>query len=211
MSSFNIEEYLNSLPEDIEIIDISHKDITYIPSLTRFTKLELLICNYNKLTSLPELSSSLRILNCSYNQLTCLPYLNSSLIILNCNYNKLTSLPDLNSSLMILNCHDNQLTSLPKLNSSLEELYCSYNQLPFKLNCCGFLQNEKRNKLNQYIKCLERFKELYHTLKFKRQFRDWLWIKVRLLKIQNQFHPDKLEEMLTGANEEDLDEKLNKW
>ena len=191
MSSFNIEEYLNSLPEDIEIIDISHKDITYIPSLTRFTKLELLICNYNKLTSLPELSSSLRILNCSYNQLTSLPKLNSSLQFLNCNYNK--------------------LTSLPELNTSLEELYCSYNQLPFKLNCCGFLQNEKRNKLNQYIKCLERFKELYHTLKFKRQFRDWLWIKVRLLKIQNQFHPDKLEEMLYGATEENLEETLNKW
>jgi hypothetical protein len=41
---FNIEEYLNSLPEDIEEIDISGKGITYLPDLSRFKKLKILEC-----------------------------------------------------------------------------------------------------------------------------------------------------------------------
>ena len=140
-----------------------------------------------------------------------MPQLSSSLRILDCHNNQLTSLPELSSFLRLLDCSYNQLTSLPELSSSLQLLYCSYNQLSFKLHHNGNLTNEKRNKLNQYIKCLERFKQLYHALKLKRQFRDWLWIKVRLPRIQNQFHPDKLEEMLSGANEDNLEERLNNW
>ena len=251
MSSFNIEEYLNSLPKYIYSINLCGKNLTYIPSLKRFKNLiqlkcdnnqltqlpelndslEFLSCQHNKLTKLPELNSSLQILNCSYNyltqlpelnssleelscqnnQLTCLPELNSSLKNLYCYNNQLTCLPELNSSLTLLTCDYNQLTCLPELNSSLQYLSCYNNQLPFKLNHYAPLTNEKRNELNQYIKCLERFKELYHSLKFKRQFRDCLWIKVRLPRIQNQFHPDNLEEMLYNINEEDLDETLNKW
>ena len=37
MSTFKIEEYLNSLPEDIEEIDVSDKELTYLPDLSRFT------------------------------------------------------------------------------------------------------------------------------------------------------------------------------
>lgn len=191
MSSFNIEEYLNSLPKYIYSINLCGKNLTYIPSLKRFKNLIQLKCDNNQLTQLPELNDSLEYLSCQHN--------------------KLTKLPELNSSLQILNCSYNYLTQLPELNSSLEELSCQNNQLPFKLNHYGPLTNEKRNELNQYIKCLERFKELYHSLKFKRQFRDWLWIKVRLPRVQKQFHPDNLEEMLYNINEEDLDETLNKW
>jgi len=90
-------------------------------------------------------------------------------------------------------------------------LICDNNYLPVKLIYKNELTDSKRNELNQYITCLERFKELYQSLKFKRQFRDWLWIKVRLPRIQNQFHPDNLEEMLCNIDEEDLDETLNKW
>ena len=59
MKIFNIEEYLNELPEDIEIIDISKKGLTYIPSLNRFKKLKELLLINNRLTALPELPITL--------------------------------------------------------------------------------------------------------------------------------------------------------
>lgn len=36
MSAFNIEEYLNSLPDDVEEINVSERRLTYLPDLSRF-------------------------------------------------------------------------------------------------------------------------------------------------------------------------------
>ena len=66
-------------------------------------------------------------------------------------------------------------------------------------------------EFNLKFKCLKRFKELYYLLKFKSQFRDWLWIKVRLPRIQNQYHPDHLDEFLCSVNDEDSDKRLDNW
>lgn len=215
MSAFNIEEYLNSLPEDIEIIDISSKNLTYIPSLKQFKYLVDLYCYNNKLTKLPELNSSLKALYCAKNQLIQLPELNDKLQVLNCEFNLLTQLPKLNSSLQYLNAYNNPLYQLPQLNSSLEIFFCNSNHLPFQINCAtsneGFLTDNKRNEINRKIRCFEQFKELYHSLKFKRQFRDWLWIKVRLPRIEKQFHPDNLVEFLYEIDDEGLDETLDNW
>ena len=68
-----IETYLNSLSDDIVCLDISFKDITSLPDLTRFTNLKKLYCYNNQLTSLPDLPPNLQILNCSNNKLTSLP------------------------------------------------------------------------------------------------------------------------------------------
>ena len=228
---FNIEEYLNSLPEDIETIDISSKNITYLPSLKRFYNLKTLYCDHNELTHLPELNSSLiklscynnqltqlpelnnhlKVLSCEHNLLTQLPKINSSLKKLYCHHNKLTQLPELNSSLIELWCSSNLLTQMPELNSSLAYLYCQNNKFPFKISNGGYLLHEKINEFNLKFKCLKRFKELYYLLKFKSQFRDWLWIKVRLPRIQNQYHPDNLSEFLCCVNDEDLDKRLDNW
>ena len=102
MSIFNIKQYIDSLPNDIETIDVSNKNIDYLPDLSRF--------------------KHLKQLNCSYNQLTSLPDLNENSQYLNCHHNKLTSLPDLNKNLKILYCYNNQLTSLPNLNENLQKL-----------------------------------------------------------------------------------------
>jgi len=53
---FNVEEYLNSLPDTITEINLSQKGITYIPDLSRFKNLEGLYCNWNNLTSLPKIN-----------------------------------------------------------------------------------------------------------------------------------------------------------
>ena len=131
--SFNIEDYLNSLPLSTTEIDVSNKGLTYLPDLSRFKQLTLLICSYNRLRQLPPLNDTLKQLDCFHNFLTELPTLNNNLQKIHCSYNLLTELPDLNDNLTVLYCSYNQLTKLPPLNNNLKFLNCSYNcltQLP---------------------------------------------------------------------------------
>jgi hypothetical protein len=60
------------------------------------------------------------------------------------------------------------------------------------------------------LQILNRFRELYYTLKYKNQFRQWLWIKVRLPRIEQAHHPDRLQEALEqeGGEEADLEAVL---
>ena len=107
---FNIEEYLDNLPEDTEEINISYKDLTYIPeSILRFSKLKYLYCFYNHFTQLPELPQSLTKLYCSGNQLIQLPKLPQSLKSLECYINELTRLPELPQSLKYINYYSNNI------------------------------------------------------------------------------------------------------
>ena len=89
----HIEIYLNSLSENILIIDIKYIIITFLPDLTRFKNLKELYCSYNELSSLPTLPKNLKILDISYNRLSSLPTLPENLEKLNCSKNQLTSLP----------------------------------------------------------------------------------------------------------------------
>ena len=84
---FDINAYLDSLPEDTKCIYLRGRNLTFIPSLERFKNLHSLRCSDNQLTSLPSLNENLRELNCSDNQLTSLPSLNEKLQTLNCQYN----------------------------------------------------------------------------------------------------------------------------
>ena len=89
---FEIQSYLDSLHEDVGYINISNHNLTFIPCLKRFKKLQELNCSYNKLVSLPSLNDNLRILKCANNMLTSLPSLNDNLRKLDCANNNLTSL-----------------------------------------------------------------------------------------------------------------------
>jgi Leucine-rich repeat (LRR) protein len=126
---FDINKYLNELSIDVEKIDISKKGLTFLPDLSRFTKLKYLNCSYNKLLTLPPLNDSLIEIQCCYNKLTSLPFLNNSLKYLYSTNNQLTSLPPLNNSLESIYCFNNKLTLLPPLNVSLQILFCSHNRL----------------------------------------------------------------------------------
>ena len=233
MYAFDIENYINSLPDDIEIINVSCKNLTYLPSLKRFHKLKKLLCFNNKLTSLPELNVSLRELHCTRNNLTSLPELNNELQVLYCSYNQLTSLPKLNNQLKRLYCHTNQLTGLPKLNNVIQELICNNNQLtslpelnnklvnfdcrdnfiPHGIRFDGaILDQEERDRINKAFQLLYRFKLMFWSLKYKAQFRHWLWVKVRLPKIEKTYHPSKLNELLNAdMSEEELDNLIIAW
>ena len=67
---FNIEDYLNSLPLSTTEIILSNKGLTYLPDLSRFKQLTLLICSYNRLRQLPPLNDTLKQLDCFHNFLT---------------------------------------------------------------------------------------------------------------------------------------------
>jgi len=257
--NFNIETYLHSLPEDIETIDIQFRDLTFIPSLERFTKLKKLYCANNRLTSLPPLNESIVTLHCYNNQLTSLPPLNENVKELCCSENKLTSLPPLNEKLEELYCANNQLTSLPYLNEKLKKLKCAENQLTSlpplnekleELDCAEnqltslpYL-NEKLKKLYSYgnpqlneiiiisgmilrltdeaftngtsylnickkeIQTINNFRYLYYSLKFKKRFFDFLWLKIREPKIRKRYHPSNVIENLQDT---DLDDFLDNW
>ena len=128
---FYIEAFLNSLPDNIKVINVSNKNLDYIPSLSRFRQLRILNCTCNNLTSLPELNENLVILYCYNNRLSCLPPLNKKLKILRCFNNLLTSLPPLNDNLTELFCNHNELAYLPQLNKKLNILFCQNNQLTY--------------------------------------------------------------------------------
>ena len=213
----NIETYLDSLPYDIEEIDVSRQDISYL-DVTKFKNLKILNCSYNKLTSL-LLNKKLELLCCSNNKLTSLQ-LNENLKTLHCSNNELTSL-QLNENLQILDCYHNKLTSLQS-NANLKDLNCYNNHLTslyfnkdietiiFSNNpICEIINSDDKQIINKKIKILNRFRYLYYCLKFKKRFRDLLWIKIREPKIREKYSHDYL---VANLHEDtDLDEFLEKW
>ena len=88
----------------------------------------------------------------------------------------------------------------------LKYLNCYNNQLPFKLENNRYLNEQRKEELNYYIQCLNKFKILYWYLKFKKKFRDLLWIKIRLPKIQIKYHPKHFELL---KDDDDLDIFIN--
>ena len=139
---FNIEIYLDSLPEDIEEIDVSNKGIKSL-DVTRF--------------------KNLKILHCEYNQLTYL-HLNENLQYLSCHNNRLTSL-HLNENLKILWCCNNHLISL-HLNDNLRTLYYADNPI------YEITKHRDEDIIKQKIQILNNFRYLYYCLKFKTRLRD---------------------------------------
>jgi len=203
----------------LKILNCSNNQLTIL----QFNEnLEQLNCSYNRLTNLP-INENLKILNCTNNYLTILPPLNKQLEIIDCSINRLTTLPALNENLEKLWCNYNQLTTLPPLNENLRQLYCVNNKLtnlPLfneKLRMWIFYDNpifdiintDNKDKINRKIRVLNQFRYLYYSLKFKKRFRDLLWVKIREPKIRERYSHDYLLENL--HEETDLDELLENW
>ena len=60
---------------------------------------------------------------------------------------------------------------------------------------------------NKQIQTLNNFRHLYWCLKFKRQFKKWLWEKIREPKIMKEYHPSYLFEKM--QEDTDLNMFLN--
>lgn len=101
-------------------------------------------------------------------------------------------LPPLNENLQKLYCYNNQLISLQLLNKNLKELYYYNNPINEIINTENITQNIGFTLINIKIQKLNNFRHLYYCLKFKKQFRNWLWIKVREPFIMKKYHPKYL-------------------
>jgi Leucine-rich repeat (LRR) protein len=127
---------------------------------------------------------------------------------LNCGSNQITQLDNLPQSLRELYCGNNQITKLDNLPPNLQILYCSNNELPKILNINTWdLTQEQKNIIYRFNKCKYRIM----CLKYKQHFRKWLWERVRLPRINREYHPDKLRdaaELLGDDEETDLFEHV---
>ena len=213
---FNIENYLNSLDENTEVIDVSFKNLKYLPDLSRFKKLKELNCSYNKLTFIHSLNKTLKKLVCDYNYLTFLPILNEELEKLYCSYNQLTFLPILRENLKIINCSHNKLSSLPTINKKLKIFIFYNNRIHETIKECGYkvgykfgLNTDDVEITKKIIKILNNFRYVYYLIKLKKKFRNWLWVRVREPKIRNKYNPKYLLETLD--ENKDLDDFLDNW
>ena len=162
------------------------------------------------------LPPALKLLECYDNQLTYLPELPSTLETLNCHDNQLTYLPLLPPSLETLMCYNNRLTHLPLLPSTLEYLYCINNQfLDYYIKYDDNMSmTDYIAELRNQIEIINKFRELFYTLKYKKQFQYLLWERIREPKIRNKYHPSNLVAMLEEKEDitlDELDELLEKW
>ena len=121
-----------------------------------------------------------------------------------CSNNHLTSLPRLNKKLEELYCINNDITILPPLNEKLEFLTCRNNPVDEL-----FVPTDDLESIKLKMITLNNFRRLYYSLKFKRQFRRWLWELVREPAAIAKYHPCYLAEYLADGG--DLDNVLDEW
>ena len=112
-------------------------------------------------------------------------------------------MPTLPQNLITLYCHNNKLTSLPTLPQNLITLYCHNNPISEIVNNTSLIE------INRDIRTLNNFRYLYYFLKFKKQFRKWLWEKVREPNAKKRYDPKYLVENL--GEHDDLDTVLHNW
>lgn len=182
--SRNWLERLNSLPDNTEMLNFEGHNLKVLPDLSRFHNLKRLYCENNRLTSLPILPQTLEILFCSNNLLTSLPILPEKLGILYCENNLITSLP------LLHNVYQFHFVNNPIYDIILPK------------------STEDNNVIKKNIAILYRFKYLYYLLKFKKRFRDLLWIKIREPKIREKYSSENLLKLLEN---EDLEQVLETW
>jgi uncharacterized repeat protein (TIGR01451 family) len=97
-------------------LDLGGANIYDLQGIQAFINLQVLNCDGDSLTSLPDLPGSLLTLSLYNGQLTSLPVLPPSLTYLDCSYNHLTTIPELPDSLNQFNCNNNpNLSCLPQL------------------------------------------------------------------------------------------------
>jgi hypothetical protein len=63
--------------------------------------------------------------------------------------------------------------------------------------------------IKRKIRVLNQFRYLYYSLKYKKQFRDVLWVKIREPKIRIKYSHDYLVQHL--HEDTDLDQLLENW
>lgn len=194
--SRNMLGSLPNLPRSIEEICCVKNHITELPELP--SSLEFLCCGNNRLLELRKLPSSLLHLECSNNFIKQLPQLPSKLQCLECINNFIRVIPSFPSELRSIHCSNNLIYNLPLLPINLQEFYCENN---FATEF--FDETDEIENIIDDVNSIYKFRHFYYSLKFKCQFKKWLWEKVRQPKIQSIYSPENVLRTLEKIQEDD--------
>ena len=207
---------ITKLPTNLNILHISKNLLQSIDALPPVLK--VLSCDGNNLTKLPELPNTLNILWCFHNKdLNMLPEIPASLRVLFCSKCSIRRIPRLPDALYELVCNDNPITVIENLPTNLRMQNTTLGNLPILKTLNNFKSNKltKNESIDFYRKNLsklQRARELRHALKLKDRFRNWLWLKVRLPKIERANHPDLLSRYrLPEYADEDMEEVMENF
>jgi hypothetical protein len=68
-------------------------------------------------------------------------------------------------------------------------------------------------QVRKQIQIENQFRELFYALKYKKQFRNLLWVRIREPKIRIKYHPNNLMKMLEERELtlDELDELNDNW
>ena len=69
--------------------------------------------------------------------------------------------------------------------------------------------NSSYAKVKKNIRVFKYFRHLWYCLQYKKQFRKWLWEKVRHPRIMRKYHPNHLVQNL--SDDDDLNKFLDNW
>jgi hypothetical protein len=150
---------------------------------------------------------------CSENPLSCLPNLPNELKYLvckNCNITRVLSFPE---TLCYVNIRYNPLRTIGLLPSNMIDIKLEETKI---YEIIGPIKNPVNstvvNVINSRLTVLNAFRELYYYIKFKKKLRDWLWLKVRLPRIERMNHPTILRNALENVeNDEEFEETIKNF
>jgi len=219
------------LPTSLSMLDVGCTNITHLPELPDGLR-NFLCDNTPNLYELPNFSKTLIYIDVSANPLlTSFPRFPDNIETFTANNCiGITELPNINHChyLQDLNVSNCSITRLPQLPNTIEYLDVEGNPIyimknipealnPMESSIEGIpifkevlytdehefddyyrfeLAREKLNTLN-------RFREFRYETMFKEKLRNWLWLKVRLPRIERVNHPDRLREALENSDSED--------
>ena len=208
--------HIHQLPNQLRSLNIHLNCLQKIDALPPL--LEYLYCNSNELEQLPELPESLTSLYCADNRkLTRLPKLPSRLLVMCGNRCGLTRLPKLPLSLCVLNVNENPIGYMENFpiilgtSSGVTLGNNPYMDMLTRNKPEGLTVRQTHEFYRTKINKLQRARELMYTLRLKDKLRAWLWVRVRLPKIERANHPDMLLQYIFEHENEDIEEIMDNF
>jgi hypothetical protein len=195
----NLTQLIAPLPASLVSLHIEESGLESLPPLPPF--LENLNVRGTRLARLPQLPSTLKRIVADHCRIQSVPRLPLLVFRVDFSYNPLWHMVNAPSHLI----NPGGLLRWVIKETPLFEIL--YNPLqdstPFELDEIG----EKGDvyKCLHRLKILNRFRDLFYALKFKRRFRYWLWVRVRLPRIERANHPALLQEVLAAAGDEPIE------
>jgi hypothetical protein len=101
---------------------------------------------------------------------------------------------------------------IPDSLKSISVSHNPYNEMPILLNHENidviYPSISSACRIREYVNGFYKFANLFYSIKYKKQFRKWLWEKVREPKIMREFSPIKLNKIIEKNPDLELDDIL---